>query len=216
MGRTLGQADDPLLVSVRSGAKFSMPGMMETVLNVGLNDESVEGLAKISGSDRVRLGLLPAAAVDVRRDGARRRAVERSTRRSTRSRRARRRRPTSTSTPTTSESWSRRTRTIIAERDRRRVPAVAARAARPGGRGGLRVLEHRPREDLPAARADPRRPRHRRQHRARWSSATSATTPGPASASPATRRAATRACTATTSPTPRARTSWRASATPCR
>src|SRR3954468_11122621 len=52
MGRTLGQADDPLLVSVRSGAKFSMPGMMETVLNVGLNDESVEGLAKISGDDR--------------------------------------------------------------------------------------------------------------------------------------------------------------------
>ncbi len=52
MGRTLGQADDPLLVSVRSGAKFSMPGMMETVLNVGLNDESVEGLAKISGSER--------------------------------------------------------------------------------------------------------------------------------------------------------------------
>jgi pyruvate,orthophosphate dikinase len=52
MGRTLGQADDPLLVSVRSGAKFSMPGMMETVLNVGLNDESVQGLAKVSGSDR--------------------------------------------------------------------------------------------------------------------------------------------------------------------
>ena len=52
MGRTLGQADDPLLVSVRSGAKFSMPGMMETVLNVGLNDESVLGLAKISGSPR--------------------------------------------------------------------------------------------------------------------------------------------------------------------
>jgi pyruvate, orthophosphate dikinase len=52
MSRTLGQADDPLLVSVRSGAKFSMPGMMETVLNVGLNDESVRGLAKISGSQR--------------------------------------------------------------------------------------------------------------------------------------------------------------------
>ncbi len=52
MGRTLGQSDDPLLVSVRSGAKFSMPGMMETVLNVGLNDESVLGLAKISGSAR--------------------------------------------------------------------------------------------------------------------------------------------------------------------
>ena len=52
MGRTLGQADDPLLVSVRSGAKFSMPGMMETVLNIGLNDESVQGLAKQTGSER--------------------------------------------------------------------------------------------------------------------------------------------------------------------
>src|SRR6202008_3735123 len=45
MGKTLGDADDPLLVSVRSGAKFSMPGMMDTVLNLGLNDSSVEGLA---------------------------------------------------------------------------------------------------------------------------------------------------------------------------
>jgi pyruvate,orthophosphate dikinase len=52
MGRTLGQPDDPLLVSVRSGAKFSMPGMMETVLNVGLNDRSVEGLAKQAGDER--------------------------------------------------------------------------------------------------------------------------------------------------------------------
>ncbi|HEX3828877.1 MAG TPA: pyruvate, phosphate dikinase [Sporichthyaceae bacterium] len=52
MGKSLGQADDPLLVSVRSGAKFSMPGMMETVLNIGLNDESVAGLAKQSGNDR--------------------------------------------------------------------------------------------------------------------------------------------------------------------
>ncbi len=52
MGRALGQADDPLLVSVRSGAKFSMPGMMETVLNIGLNDESVQGLAKQTGSER--------------------------------------------------------------------------------------------------------------------------------------------------------------------
>ncbi len=52
MGKRLGDPDDPLLVSVRSGAKFSMPGMMETVLNVGLNDESVQGLTKISGSER--------------------------------------------------------------------------------------------------------------------------------------------------------------------
>ncbi|MBE1535014.1 pyruvate, phosphate dikinase [Actinomadura algeriensis] len=52
MGKRLGQSDDPLLVSVRSGAKFSMPGMMETVLNVGLNDESVHGLAAQAGDER--------------------------------------------------------------------------------------------------------------------------------------------------------------------
>jgi pyruvate, orthophosphate dikinase len=52
MGRKLGDARDPLLVSVRSGAKFSMPGMMDTVLNLGLNDESVKGLAKVTGDER--------------------------------------------------------------------------------------------------------------------------------------------------------------------
>ncbi|MGY2703120.1 pyruvate, phosphate dikinase [Nocardioides sp. HB32] len=52
MGRRLGDPHDPLLVSVRSGAKFSMPGMMETVLDVGLNDESVVGLAQQSGDER--------------------------------------------------------------------------------------------------------------------------------------------------------------------
>jgi pyruvate, orthophosphate dikinase len=52
MGKTLGEPSDPLLVSVRSGAAASMPGMMETVLNVGLNDESVHGLAEQAGSER--------------------------------------------------------------------------------------------------------------------------------------------------------------------
>src|SRR6202012_3642379 len=52
MGRKLGDPSDPLLVSVRSGAKFSMPGMMETVLNIGLSDESVQGLAKQAGNER--------------------------------------------------------------------------------------------------------------------------------------------------------------------
>ncbi len=51
VGKRLGRPDDPLLVSVRSGAKFSMPGMMDTVLNVGLNDESVHGLASRAGGD---------------------------------------------------------------------------------------------------------------------------------------------------------------------
>ncbi|MEV5143858.1 pyruvate, phosphate dikinase [Streptomyces sp. NPDC052727] len=52
MGKKLGQADDPLLVSVRSGAKFSMPGMMDTVLNIGLSDKSVQGLAAQAGDER--------------------------------------------------------------------------------------------------------------------------------------------------------------------
>ncbi|MBO9555213.1 pyruvate, phosphate dikinase [Cellulomonas sp.] len=52
LGRRFGDTTDPLLVSVRSGAKFSMPGMMETVLDVGLNDETVHGLAAFSGDER--------------------------------------------------------------------------------------------------------------------------------------------------------------------
>jgi pyruvate,orthophosphate dikinase len=52
VGRRLGDTHDPLLVSVRSGAKYSMPGMMDTVLNVGLNDYSVGGLAEAAGSER--------------------------------------------------------------------------------------------------------------------------------------------------------------------
>ena len=51
-GKKLGDDDDPLLVSVRSGARESMPGMLDTVLNLGLNDESVEGLAKQTENDR--------------------------------------------------------------------------------------------------------------------------------------------------------------------
>src|ERR1700712_4383201 len=51
-GKVFGDAADPLLVSVRSGARASMPGMMDTVLNLGLNDETVEGLAKLSGNPR--------------------------------------------------------------------------------------------------------------------------------------------------------------------
>ena len=51
-GKVFGNAENPLLVSVRSGAKFSMPGMMDTILNLGLNDETVEGVAKITGNPR--------------------------------------------------------------------------------------------------------------------------------------------------------------------
>src|SRR6266478_7758844 len=52
IGKKLGDPSNPLLVSVRSGAKFSMPGMMNTILNLGLNDETMVGLAKKSGNPR--------------------------------------------------------------------------------------------------------------------------------------------------------------------
>jgi pyruvate,orthophosphate dikinase len=51
-GKKFGDASNPLLVSVRSGSRASMPGMMDTVLNLGLNDDTVEGLAKLSGDAR--------------------------------------------------------------------------------------------------------------------------------------------------------------------
>src|SRR6202140_2326176 len=51
-GATLGSDENPLLVSVRSGAKFSMPGMMDTILNLGLNDAAVEGLKRRTGNGR--------------------------------------------------------------------------------------------------------------------------------------------------------------------
>lgn len=51
-GKKFGDRENPLLVSVRSGAAISMPGMMDTILNLGLNDETVEGLAKLTGNDR--------------------------------------------------------------------------------------------------------------------------------------------------------------------
>jgi pyruvate,orthophosphate dikinase len=51
-GKRFGDADDPLLVSVRSGAAVSMPGMMDTILNLGLNDEAVQGLARATGNER--------------------------------------------------------------------------------------------------------------------------------------------------------------------
>lgn len=52
MGKKLGDENDPLLVSVRSGAAISMPGMMDTILNLGLNDKAVEGLAKKTGNEK--------------------------------------------------------------------------------------------------------------------------------------------------------------------
>ncbi len=164
MGRRLGQPDGPLLVSVRSGAKFSMPGMMETVLNVGLNDESVKGLAAMTDGDErfaydsyrrllqmfgsTVLGIEASAfadALDRLKDDARR--DER--------RRPRRRGP---------DRARRDVQAAHRRAHRPRVPAGPARADGPGRPGGLRLLEHRAGGALPPPGADPRRPRHGRQH----------------------------------------------------
>ena len=67
MGKKFGDAADPLLVSVRCGARASMPGMMDTILNLGLNDETVDGLAAQVRQRALRLGQLPPLRPDVRR-----------------------------------------------------------------------------------------------------------------------------------------------------
>ncbi len=70
-GKHFGDGDNPLLVSVRSGAAVSMPGMMETILNLGLNDVTVEGLTRAEPQSAVRLGLVSPFRADVRRRGLR-------------------------------------------------------------------------------------------------------------------------------------------------
>ena len=70
-GATLGSTENPLLVSVRSGAKFSMPGMMDTILNLGLNDDAVEGLKRRTQQRPLRVRQLPPLHPDVRQRRAR-------------------------------------------------------------------------------------------------------------------------------------------------
>ena len=213
MGTQLGDADDPLLVSVRSGAKFSMPGMMETVLNVGLNDASVDGLARQSEDDRFaqdsyrRLLQMFGATVLARRL----RALLRGARRGEEGQghrqrpRPRRRRP------------ARAGRDVQVDHqgaDRPRLPAGPARADRPRRSAPSSTPGTPTGPGSTAARSASPRTSAPRSTSRRWSSATSAWTPARASRSPATRPAAPRASTATTSRTPRARTSSPASATP--
>ncbi len=75
-GKTLGDAASPLLVSVRSGAKFSMPGMMDTVLNLGLNETTLRGLIDATRRRALRLRRLPPLHHDVLRHRARTRTQD--------------------------------------------------------------------------------------------------------------------------------------------
>ena len=163
MGRKLGDAADPLLVSVRSGAKFSMPGMMDTVLNLGLNDKSVKGLATVTGERAVRLRQLPPVHRDVRPDRARRR--RRALRASARGgqgdgqrqdrRRAHRR---------GAEGAVRALQGGRASKETGKpFPQDPTRAAARRGRSGVQELERCPGDRLPGPRAHQPRPRHGRQ-----------------------------------------------------
>ena len=161
-GKQLGDDEDPLLVSVRSGARESMPGMLDTVLNLGLNDTSVEGLAKRHRQRALRVGLLPALRADVRqrqprhrRRGVREGDLERQGRRRRRGgHRARRQ---------GAQGPGRPLQGALQGRDGRRVPAGPAGAAAPVDPRRLRLLDRRPREVLPPDQPHPRRLGHRGQ-----------------------------------------------------
>ena len=212
MGKRLGDADDPLLVSVRSGGKFSMPGMMDTVLNIGLNDESVQGLAKQSGSDRFawdsyrRLVQMYGKTV-LGVDGEVFDHVFDE---------AKKAKGTKDDLDLDAGDLEQIVRALPGDH-RRSAPARRSRRTR-----GSRWTWRSRRSSTPgtptapgstAARSASRPTSAPRSTSARWCSATSAWTPAPASPSPATRAAARRASTATTCRTRRARTSSPASAT---
>ena len=163
MARELGDATDPLLVTVRSGAKFSMPGMMETVLNIGLNDSSVQGLAKISEDERFAwdsyrrlvqmfghtvLGIDPDRFADALDAAKREHGV-------------------TADVDLTADDLQQLVETykaVVRDATGREFPQDPREQLDAGDRRGVLVVEHRARQGLPAHRADPERPRYRGQH----------------------------------------------------
>ena len=189
-GKRFGDPADPLLVSVRSGAAVSMPGMMDTILNLGLNDVAVEGLAAATGNPRFafdsyrRLIQMYGEVVD---------GVDGHLLRG----RARRRSRSAAACAQDVELTADDLRELIAtfkeiyEREvGRAVPAGRARAAAARRPRGVRLVGVAARAGLPAHLRHPGRPRHGRATSCRWCSATRATRRARASASRATRRPA--------------------------
>ena len=157
-----GDADDPLLVSVRSGARESMPGMMDTVLNLGLTDASVEGLAARTRQPALRVGRVPAVRADVRQRLPRdpRRALRGSDRRAQARRRRRARRRAGRGGPARAR---RRVQGDLRRRDGRGLPAGSRRAAARGDPRRVRLVAGQARRDVPAHQPHPRRLGHRLQ-----------------------------------------------------
>ncbi len=162
MGRKLGDPADPLLVSVRSGAKFSMPGMMDTVLNLGLNDKSVKGLAKVTDDERFAydsyrrfIAMYGRIVLDV--DGELfDHPLEEAKRRSN----------VKTDAELSAAELKKLCRPLQGRRQgphRQAVPAATDGAAAGSRRGGLQVVERCQGDRLPGARAHQPRPRHGRQ-----------------------------------------------------
>ena len=214
-GQAARRPADPLLVSVRSGAPFSMPGMMDTVLNLGLNDVSVGGLAQADRQRAVRVRLLPPLRADVRQDRARhrRRALRGRAHRAARAARRRDRPRASADDLRGCRDGSRRsccaeTGIEFPQEPHEQLRATRSRRCSSRGTASARASTARWRRS-PTTSAP-------RSTCRRWCSATRATTPAPASRSRATRRRARTGPTATSSPTRRARTSSPASASPSR
>ena len=163
-GKGFGDAANPLLVSVRSGAKFSMPGMMDTVLNLGLNEQTLHGPHRADRQRALRLGRLPAVHPDVRADrhGRRRRALRPRPRRGQGSPRR------DAGHGPRRGGAARGRRRVQGDRPRGhrpRLPGRPVRAARPRDQGRLRQLVRQARPRLPREPEDRPRPRHRGQRR---------------------------------------------------
>ena len=188
MGKKLGDASDPLLVSVRSGAKFSMPGMMDTVLNLGLNEESMKGLAEQSGGDlrfardahRRFIQMFGKIVMDVPGDAFEHALDAAKDRKGGAP-------PTPISTPTTSSSSPASSSPSTTSTRARTSPSTlgsrcALRSKRSSRAGTASALV------TTAARTRSRTTSARRSTCSRWCSATVATIPAPGWRSRATRR----------------------------
>ena len=218
MGKKFGDADDPLLVSVRSGARDSMPGMMDTILNLGLNDETVAGPRRGHRQRALRLGLLPPLRPDVRRRRARRAEARGEDERAVRgasSRRLKKAKGVKFDTELTADDLKElvdRFKALVKERTGNDFPNDPWEQLWGAIGAVFGSLDERPRDRLPPQVQHPRPTGARPSTCRPWSSATPATPPAPASPSPATRPTARTSSTASSSSTPRARTSSPASA----
>ncbi len=205
--RASATAANPLLVSVRSGARASMPGMMDTILNLGLNDDTVEGLARQSGDRALRLRQLPPLHPDVlrRRPGRRPRPVRGAS--SSDYKDLGGTTSTPTSTPTTGARWSPRYKeAVVAEHLGKPFPQDTgeqlwgAIGAVFGSWKNARAITYR------RLQRHPRRLGHRRQRPGHGVRQSRRHARPPALPSPATPRPARARSTASSSSTPRART----------